>query len=59
MSNDLSKQLHSVNKQLAAVGPASQAAKFLGVTPLAAVAAVVAGSTVAFMLIFDIMTGLI
>ena len=59
MSNDISKQLQSVNKQLSTVGSVVQVANYIGSSPLGAAVAVAVGSIVAFMLFFDIMTGLI
>ena len=59
MSGDISKQIQSINKQLASVGPAVQVGNFLGVSPFAGVAALGAGLLVALLLFLDIFTGVI
>jgi hypothetical protein len=59
MSNDISKQIQSINKQLASVGPAVQVGNYLGVSPFAGVVAVLLGLLVAFMLFLDVLTGFI
>jgi hypothetical protein len=59
MSGDISKQIQSINKQLASVGPAVQVGNFLGVSPFAGVAAVGASILVALLLFLDVFTGVI
>jgi hypothetical protein len=59
MSNDISKQIQSINKQLASVGPAVQVGNYLGVSPLGGVAIVVLGLLVALLLFLDAFTGFI
>ena len=59
MSGDISKQIQSINKQLASVGPAVQVGNFLGVSPFAGVAALGAAVIVALLLFLDVFTGVI
>ena len=59
MSGDISKQIQSINKQLASVGPAVQVGNFLGVSPFAGVVAVGVGVIVALLLFLDVFTGFI
>ena len=59
MSGDISKQIQSINKQLASVGPAVQVGNFLGLSPIAGVAAVGVSIVVALLLFLDVFTGFI
>jgi hypothetical protein len=59
MSNDISKQIQSINKQLASVAPAVQVGNYLGVSPFAGVVAVFFGLVVALLLFLDVFTGFI
>ena len=59
MSGDITKQIQSINKQLASVGPAVQVGNFLGVSPFAGVVAVGVGVIVALLLFLDVFTGFI
>lgn len=55
----LHKEIHSLNKQLADIGPVVQVSTYLGVSPVASAALVIVALFVSFMLFFNIGTGLI
>ena len=55
----LAKEIHSLNKQLGAVGPVVQVSGYLGVSPFAAASLVSVALFVSFMLFFNMGTSLI